>query len=426
MTAAPHDAPTQPRSPVLPSERDLRFNFRILLIHGMLGQTGFRLLSAPTFLPAYISLLAGNNAAVGIASAINSMGMALSPYLGAWMVEHRQRAKRLGILFGGAMRLQVLLLALVALFVPREWAIAAVWVVIGLWGFASGLQGVIFNFIISKCIPAHRRGRLLGLRNASAGLTLFVVSWIGGRLIDRYAFPHGYGLTFLLAFVLTFLGLVAFVFLREPDTIERRVRMPLLARLADLPSFLASEPNFLRYVLARILATAGRAALPFYILYVGERFGFSGARLAFLTILFVAAQSQAALLWGLLSDRSGFRQVFLGGVGLWMAGNLLSLLGNGLWSAYGIFFLVGAGSAGFMLASQNLVLEFGNQENRPMRIASANASSEFVGMMAYLSAGMLSDAASLAWIFGLSLALQAAAIIAMMKVEDPRVAVENN
>ena len=56
--------------PQQPSESDIRYNFRLLLIHGMLGQTGFRLLQAPTFLPTYLSLLAGNNAVVGIARAV--------------------------------------------------------------------------------------------------------------------------------------------------------------------------------------------------------------------------------------------------------------------------------------------------------------------------------------------------------------------
>lgn len=134
----------------------------------MLGQTGFRLLQAPTFLPASLSLLAGNNAVVGIARAVQSLGMSISPYLAAWMVEHRLRVKRLGILFGSLMRFQILLLALTALLLPRDQALTAVWIVIGLWGFSSGLQIVTFSFILSKVIPAHRRGRLVGIRNVAA------------------------------------------------------------------------------------------------------------------------------------------------------------------------------------------------------------------------------------------------------------------
>ena len=55
--------PASPRSPAPaglgkpgdPSDpetrRNLPFNFRLLLLHGMFGQTGFRLVNAPTFLP---------------------------------------------------------------------------------------------------------------------------------------------------------------------------------------------------------------------------------------------------------------------------------------------------------------------------------------------------------------------------------------
>jgi hypothetical protein len=60
-------------------QRNLPFNFGVLLGHGLLGQTGFRLIQAPTFLPKYVELLAGNNTAVGIARAVQSLGMFLSP-----------------------------------------------------------------------------------------------------------------------------------------------------------------------------------------------------------------------------------------------------------------------------------------------------------------------------------------------------------
>lgn len=415
----PSDASQEPAS-AAPSEADVRFNFRLLLIHGMLGQTGFRLLGAPTFLPTYLSLLAGNNSVVGIARAVHSLGMSLSPYIGAWMVEHRTRVKRLGILFGGAMRLQVLFLALAALLLSRQQALVVVWVVLGLWGLTNGLQMVTFSFIISKAIPAHRRGRLLGLRNATAGLTLLGVSAAGGWLLDRYGFPLGFGWTFLMAFVLTALGLVAFLFMREPDTYDRRLRSGLLSRLADVPGLLRSDPDFSRFVVARVFAIAARGALPFYILYIGQQFELSGTRLAVLTILYTIAESQGALMWGLLSDRTGFRIVFLCSLGTWALGNAAILYGNSLGSSYAVFVLVGAGFAGFMLASQNLVLEFGDQADRPMRIAATNGISEFAGVLSFLAAGLLSDTAPLSWIFSASIVLLVVAAGVMWTVRDPR------
>jgi MFS family permease len=406
------------------AERDLKRNFIALLTHGMLGQTGFQLLQAPTFLPAYLSQLAGNNSAVGIARAIQSLGMSISPYIGAWMVEHRVYVKRLGIVFGGFMRLQIFFLALTALLLPPKPALVGVWIVIGVWGFASGLQGVTFNFVISKTIPPHRRGRLLGLRNATAGATLLLVSALGGWIVDRMGFPTGYGWTFMLAFVLTSAGLVAFSALREPRSERPQARGRLAARMRSLPQLLRGEPGFTGFLAARLLGTAGRGALPFYVLFVGERHGLSGTRLAGLTIVFTLAQAGGALFWGRLADRRGFRAVFTGALLCWLCGNVMVLANSSLVGAYLVFLLAGAGFSGFALASQNLVLEFGEERDRPMRIAAANASSELVGVFSYLGAGMLADAVPLVAVFWLSSGFQILALQQIRRVRDPRFAAD--
>ena len=411
-----------PSTPKRSPENDphLRRNFTALLIHGLLGQTGFRLLQAPTFLPAYLSLLAGNNSAIGIARALQSLGMSLSPYLAAWMVERRTYVKRLAVSFGALMRSQILLLSLTAFFVPRRHALVAVWIVIGMWGLASGLQNVSFNFIISKVIPPMKRGRLLGLRNATSGITLLFVSVLGGWIVDRSPFPAGYAWTFLLAFVLTSLGLVAFATIHETPTLNPQPATPFVARLKSIPALLAGEPGFKRFFAARLLGTAGRSSIPFYILYVGQRYELSGSRLATFTIVFTLANAAGAMIWGLLADHRGFRIVFLAGLCVWMAGNALVLTTGVLWTAYVVFFLVSFGASGFMLAGQNLVLEFGDEQNRAMRIGATNASSELVGALGYLGAGLLADLAPLRWVFWLSLAFQLAALLQIRKVREPR------
>ncbi|MGY8804894.1 MAG: MFS transporter, partial [bacterium] len=72
-------------------ERDLPRNFAAHLFHGLLGQTGFRLVNAPTFLPAYVMLLSGSEFVVGLCRSIQYLGMFLSPLLGANLIEHREK-----------------------------------------------------------------------------------------------------------------------------------------------------------------------------------------------------------------------------------------------------------------------------------------------------------------------------------------------
>ena len=203
------------------SRLDRRRNYAALLAHGLLGMTGFRLLQAPTFLPTYINLLTGANAAVGVASACQSLGMFVSPLLSAALIEHRRHVKWVALLFGGVMRFQMLLLALVALFAPVEVAVFLVWPVLLVWGFSSGMQMVAFNLLFAKSVPVGRRGRLQGTRNLAAGTSVILLSVAAGWVLDRFGFPRGYGLTFLGAALLAATGLAFMGFIREPAASRR-------------------------------------------------------------------------------------------------------------------------------------------------------------------------------------------------------------
>ncbi|MEM1246544.1 MAG: MFS transporter [Acidobacteriota bacterium] len=397
-----------------------RRNLAVFLAHGLLGMTGFRLLQAPTFLPSYISILTGSSAAVGAARAVQSLGMFLSPLIGAGLIEARPRAKRLALAFGVGTRLQILLLAVLALFAPEGVARWGVWIAIGCWGLFNGLQGVTFNELIAKTVPLRSRGRLVGLRNLTAGLSLLVVSAFAGWVLDRTGYPRGYGFAFLLSFVLAGLGLLALAFLEEGETVDRRPPISLRQRLREVPKLLGSSRDFSGYIRARLCATAARGALPFYVLAVSERFGISGARLAGLTVAFTLSQSFSALPWGWLGDRAGYRRVYLMGQALWVTGNVVMLTATALPAAYAVFFCVGAGMSGTLIANQNLVLEFGEARDRPMRIATSNSLAEALGAFGFLAAGALAQFQGLTSVFVASLLLQVTGIYTLSRISDPR------
>jgi hypothetical protein len=72
----------------------------------------------------------------------------------------------------------------------------------------------------------------------------------------------------MLAFVLTMTGLAALAWTREPEPPNLRPQRSLRHGLVGVPALLRDDPAFTRYCVARALATMGRMALPFYILYV--------------------------------------------------------------------------------------------------------------------------------------------------------------
>ncbi|MCR9262385.1 MAG: MFS transporter [Pseudomonadaceae bacterium] len=372
-------------------QRDLTRNFIIHLGHGMLGQTGFRLLMAPTFLPAYILLLSGGSELmVGVALSVNALGMMLTPLIGANLIEHRKRVLPVGFLTGGAMRASVLLIALSGFFLDSEAALIAIIFCLLFFGLFQGMQGVIFNFLMSKVIPVSKRGRLTGLRNFLAGVTSAGVAWVGGHyFLGDDPTAIGYSWIFLLAFVLTSVGLALLLLIREPEPPTVQRKQNLRDRLQDLPQLLRDDPAFTRYFLARSLATMGRMAMPFYILYAGQSLGLTGQLLGMVTFAFTLAGTVSNLVWGSLADRSGFRLVFLLSIAMWVVATLLLIFSSGVFLTVVVFIGIGAAVQGFQNSSQNLTLEFGVRDDLPIRIAIANTASEVAGTIGPLLGGLL-------------------------------------
>ncbi|MFW6092761.1 MAG: MFS transporter [Pseudomonadota bacterium] len=403
-------------------QRNLTRNFVVHLIHGMLGQTGFRLLTAPTFLPAYVLMLSGSDLAVGAALSLQALGMALTPLIGANLIEHRSRVLPMGFITGGAMRLSVLGIALAGLVLPPPWALGAIFFWLTLFGLFQGMQGVIFNFLMSKVIPVSKRGRLTGLRNFLAGITAAAVAYVGGELLlGDDPGVTGYSYTFVLAFVLTMCGLGSLAFMKEPEPPTVRPRAGLRQRLAEIPALLRADPAFTRYFVARALATTGRMALPFYIVYAGASMQLSGSNLGILTVAFTLAGTVSNLAWGSIADRRGFRLVFLLSIAVWVASTLLLIATGGLLMSVAVFIGIGAAFQGFQHASINMTLEFGHRDDLPVRIGIANSSSELAGAFGPLLGGAIAHTFGYPVLFYTSVAfLLAGGLMVAALVPEPR------
>ncbi|MFT5211836.1 MAG: MFS family permease [Flavobacterium sp.] len=404
-------------------KKDLPRNFAVHLMHGMFGQTGFRLIMAPTFIPAYILMLSGGSTFfVGLALSLQALGMTLTPLLSASLIEHRKKVLPLGFLIGGGMRACVLFIALSGFFLEGDAVLYAILLFLLMLGLFQGMQGVLFNVLMAKVIPVSKRGRLTGLRNFLAGITSAGVAYVGGTyLIGDTPTAVGYSWTFLLAFVLTSIGLLMLLATKEPEPPVVNPKMGIRQRLREMPALLKSHPSFFRYVMARSLATMGRMAMPFYILYAGQSIGLTGETLAILTIAFTLSGTVSNLVWGVIADKRGFRITFLASILLWVISTLLLMLVDGLLVTTIVFIGIGAAFQGFQNSSQNLTLEFGEREDLPTKIAIANTTSEIAGTFGPLLGGILVSTLGYSSVFITSITfLVVGGMVVRMYVPEPR------
>lgn len=406
-------------------EANLPRNYSATFIHGVLGMTGFRLIYAPTIIPAYMLAITGSPAAVGLGTALLQLGATVSPILSGARIEHRRHILPYTIRVGSIMRLAILGLALAGWLLTGQLLVFVTLALFAILGFFNGAQRVAFQMLMAKVIPIARRGRLQGYRNLAGGLIAAVLAWVAGRwFIGEEWLGNGYATTFLLAFVLTSAGLVAFqAMLREPAAPASRPVISLRERMREFPALLENR-DFARFLAAQALATAIRIGGPFWTIYAGQRLGLSGVLIGGLSLAFLGADTLSNLVWGPMGDRLGFRVVFLLAIGSAVAGLVVLLLaGTSAPAFYAAFVMLGAGTSGWMLAATTMVLEFGAHEDIPMRLGLMTTAEGMVAATGPVLAGVLVAVAGFVPLFGVIIAALAAALaITLIAVREPRAA----
>ena len=403
-------------------EENLPRNYRANFIHGVLGMTGFRLIYAPTIIPAYLLMLTGSTAAVGLGAAMLQLGATISPIASGSRIEHRSHILPYAIKVGSLMRLMILCLALSGWFLTGNMLLAATFVSFLLLGFFTGAQRVAFQMLMSKLIPIRKRGRLQGYRNFAGGLIAAVLAWFAGHyfIADKWL-GNGYATTFLLAFILTSLGLfVLQALIREPAAAIARPRMRMRDRVREFPQLLRNR-DFAAFLVVQSLATLARVGGPFWTVYAGTRLGLDGALVGALSFVFLASDTVSNIVWGPLGDRYGFKLVYFLSLCSLLAGMLLLMLSQTAPPIYAAFMLLGAGGAGWMLASTTMVLEFGETQDTAMRLAMATTVEGAISAIGPVLAGLLVAMAGFTPLFIVLIGAVSLALLGMVfKVQEPR------
>ena len=403
---------------------NLKRNYIGHYLHGMLGMTGFRLINAPTFLPAYLHMLSGSNTIVGLGLALQQLGGVLSPIVGANQVEHRTKVMPAALWMGGLARLQIIGMALAGWFLSGQSRVVAIIGFMFLFGLFMGTQRVVFSMLLAKVIPISRRGRLQAWRNATGGLIAAGLAYLAGRyFIDANLFGNGYSTTFIFAFALTSLGLTALRLLMiEPEPPTVRPRSRLIDRFKDFPALLA-EKGFLYFMIVQMLAITARMAVPFYVLFASSTIELNGKNLGLLSLAFLGADTISNLVWGYLGDKTGFRLIMLISLLLWVGSTVLLMGAHDFLPIFLAFSGLGAAQSGYMMSAGTMILEFGDRDEMPMRIAFSATAEGIMGSIGPLLGGVISSTLGYGPMFSISIAFLVAALVVLIAlVKEPRTA----
>jgi MFS family permease len=275
--------------------------------------------------------------------------------------------------------------------------------------------------MIAKIIPVDKRGRFFGITNFIGNGTGILGAVAVPFVLDRFAFPLGYVISFAVAAILIFISWVFLSLTREPAIHSSKPAVSQLDYMRSLPQVVGRDRNFCTYLLSQIVFSLSSMATGFLAVYTVQAWSLPDAQASSFTIALQIGLAIANLFFGFLSDRKGHKLSLEICMMLSALALILAVFAPGPWWFFAIFFLRGAVDAGIFLSGISIVYEFTDAENRATYIGLANTIPGVAGAVAPLIGGWLVGAISYRAMFALAAIIGGISwILLRFAVREPR------
>ncbi len=380
-------------------------------------------LSFQTVLPALVSRLGGTNAVVGLLTAIAYIGTVFPQLFAARTVETLPWKKRWAVRFGTAQRFCVLLMGLFILVFGDVDS----WLV--LWGFLflylanqtiAGITSVgWFDFFVKLTAP-KRRGRLIGYRNSLGGLGAFLCGFLLTWLLGSFAFPLGYALAFLVAFILQMGSMHCQRLMIESEPSPTVPPRPISSYLMEIRTVLRTHKEFSRFLVASAFLIMAMMPQGFFIVRVLRDFAADESVVGLFTLAMVASQVISALVIGFVVDHYGNKIALMcAATGMFLATCTAIVAPSPGWFVIAFGFL-GVNFAAEGMVRSNMAIEYSTPAQRALYIGLMNtllAPCYFAGLVG----GVVADFIGYQGMFAIGALFSVIGLTLLMKrVQDPR------
>lgn len=409
----------------------LRHNTFVNIMDGSLFGFGIMgLASYVTIIPLFLSYLTESTALIGFVAALFHIGWQAPQLLTSNFVAGLPRYKPLVLAMTLVERLPFFGLALLAISIPvigRETALIAALLLLGVQSLGGGLTGTAWQSMISKIMPPHRLGTFFGIQSACVNLFGAGGALLASVILERLAFPEGFGLLFLITGASL---LVSFVFLAmtyESKSAPKNIAEPVEWRRfgGRLRQILRADDNFRWFLIARGLTAVSLTAISFYTIYGIRRFDMSPEFAGALTSALLISNMLSSSVIGWIGDRWGHRRVLIAANLFTVLAIVFALAAADVRWFYGVFALTGVVNSAQWSTIMTITVQFGSVAERPYYIGMANTLIAPVTIFAPIVGGWLVDAVSFELTFSIfALAGLLSILVYVVPMRDPRALAE--
>jgi MFS family permease len=411
-----------------------RRNFLALAADWTCFTVALAFINYTTVIPSFVNRMTGFAPLVGLVTTINNGIWLLPQLLSAHYIASKERKKPFVIVAALVGRPMYLLVALALIVTGASYP----WLIVGLFFLAEtvfsatdGLGVVGWFDILSKAIPADRRGRLYSAAQISGGVLSVGAGLVVSQILGPRGpgFPYDYSVLFLLCVGFLFLSVGFFSRVKESAQEVQEERPPWRTYIPRLLGVLRENRQLRMIVIVRLLAGLGTLAIPFYVTYATDVLQLREANIGLFVSAQVLGSIVASLAMGYLNERIGSKTVTVLTVAFGLGTPLLALVfhyhtpsGAILPYAYAlVFVLIGGAYSGYMQGFTNFLLDIAPPGERPAYVGLYNTLGGTL-LIVPLFGGWLLQTTSYPVLFGAAAIGVAASLALCFRLVEPRTA----
>jgi MFS family permease len=287
--------------------RQIKFNYQMGVINGVLYIFGASLLDPTLVLVAFLSNFTQSSLILGMVVPILQAGWSLPQLWVSGIVQNQPKKIKLYRL-ATYVRIAAWTILALTMNLVREPTLLLVlfFITFTISSLASGLAGLPFMELVSKTVPARRRGEMFAWRLGLGGILGvaggFFVRWILSPQ-SPFPYPNGYGILAIGNVIFASIGLLFYNQVQEVADSHVLPRQPVTAQLKDGLAIFDKNRNFRNFLLFQVLMIFSGVAVPFFAVYVQQHLGGDKSWVGIYLIITAISNLLANLLFGRISRR---------------------------------------------------------------------------------------------------------------------------
>ena len=360
------------------TEEISKVNFRAFIWHGIFLSLASNFMDVHTIIPSMLIKAGGGAILLGMLTTIMVGGSSLMQIVFASFLSNRMHKKKPLI---AAISLRVITLLSLALLLFKSDAISNsllilfIFILISIFSFSGSFANISYVDIMGKSIIEKKRKQFFSIKQAISSVGIFASAIIVRSLLKRFEYPFNYGILLLSAGILLFIASWGFWKIKEVR-VEIKKKHSFLEFFKMLPREISQNANLKNYLFIINFLGLGFSFIPFMILFAKKNFELSADLIGNILLFKIIGMLITSLILYKRSNHFEYKKLLYFSFIVGAILPILSLIFSNNYLMYQLIFVVsGVFITVFRIASNGILVEISNNENRAVYTGISGAGS---------------------------------------------------